>query len=169
MRFVRSILVRLVALGLLVLGSNGLERSQLTRSYVQVVTITFQTASATDVEGIFDEAKRSFGDAAISRMESTGVNRLGVEISGRSWQDANEESSRFQNAVSKAATARNLSITNTGSSGGGRISRDSRNERYRFLVYVGVTMLGAAMLILSLRIFGGGRPPEYQIPDTRSA
>lgn len=123
---------------------------------------------ASEVDAVFHEARRGLSVAKIEQISnSPGV--LDVRIFGSSWDEVDHMQNRFSNVVGNVVIARKLKITASSNHSDTYRFRSQYNERLWFLTSVATTILGAAMLILSLRIFGGGQLPQAHAPVASSA
>lgn len=155
-RDMSTVFVRLLAIALLVGGWMGTQIMSVTRVHTTSISITLSTTNASELNAVFSEAMRGMQGAKIIR-NTANIHVLDVGFEGSSWNEADEVQNRFANVVRKVVTARKLRITNSNSYSGSYYTRSSYRERFWFLSAVATTIFGAAMLILSLRIFGGGK------------
>lgn len=170
MNFIRTVIVKLLALALITAGLVGMRANEFSRTYVQNASYTFSSATPAAIDAMFEEASQAGyrgHDAVISREGGNNANTLAVVIQGDSWEELQNEESAFRSRLEKAARARNLTINGTSTSGGSRMPDIFKSRRMNFIAFAAVAAFGFAMLVLSFRIFGGGRREE--VPDLGSA
>ncbi len=154
----RSILIRLVALAIIFLGWKGMENSQFKRRVSWTISFTIPSATKADIDGIFEEM--SAGRDWIERGQANSSNTLVITASGESWNDSNKVTNLVEVALRAPLAKRKLS--HQGTSWGSNYTRPSGSKSVHY-AYLGSAMLalfGIAMLVLSFRVFGGGRPEE---------
>lgn len=155
----KTAFVRLLAIALMVAGWIGTQLWSIERIYSARTSFTLSTAKADELDALFSEASRGHFEARIER-DKTSSGLLEVNFEGSSWIEVNQSQDQFSNRLGKAALARKLRITATNSYSNSYRSRSGSEKRLWFLVSVATAVLGTATLILSLRIFGGGKREE---------
>ena len=158
MGIARIILVRLVALLIIAAGWQGVQKYGFERRYFQQVSLTIPSATPEDLDAFYVEALKS--GYPLDRMERETKGALVVAVESNNYSNIEDAEARFKVLLAPALNARKLSITATSRDGMMNMPDREIAIRNRFVFSTALTMFGIAMLILSLRIFGGGRPPE---------
>lgn len=168
MSFLRSAIVKLLALAVIAAGLAGMNASKFARTYVQNASYTFGGATPQAIDMMYAEASETVAYrghyGVISRESSNDPNTLSVAIQADSWSEVSNEETAFRSRLEKAARARNLSINGTSTSGGSRMPDVFKSRRVNFIACAFLSAFGIAMLVLSFRVFGGGRREE--VPDS---
>ncbi len=166
MGWIRVVIVKLIALAILAGGLLGMRANEFTRMFFQNASYTFSTAKPETIDAMFDEASevnyREYDDM-ITRKQSNNADTLMVVIQADSWNKISNDERAFRTRLEKAARTRNLTINGTTISGGSRKPEFFQTRRMVFIALSAVSALGIAMLVLSFRVFGGGRREE--VPD----
>ena len=167
MRIARTIIVRLAALLIILAGWNGIKAHNFERRYFQEINLTIPSATPQDLDALYIEALKSGFPMDRMERESSGVLVIAVESTDYSNMDNAEL--RFKEVLAPALAARKLSISGTSRDGMMKLPDRVKAFRTRFIISTALTIFGVAMLILSLRIFGGGRMPESPLEDGQAA
>lgn len=169
MNFIRTVIVKLLALAVIVAGLSGMRANEFSRTYVQNASYTFASATPADIDAMFEEAAgfaHRGDDAVVSRETGDNPNTLRVVIQADSWSELSNEESAFRSRLEKAARARNLTINGTSTSSGSRMPDIFKSRRMNFIAFAALAAFGFAVLVLSFRVFGGGRREE--VPELGS-
>jgi hypothetical protein len=175
MSFLRSVVVKLIALLLIVAGFAGMREYRFLRTYVQTSSYTFASATPQELDAMFAEASKTMATNyrgsyhTMTREQSNNAMTLSVAIHADSWSDLSDVEDAFSSGLRMAAASRQLTINGTGSSGGSRMSDKVRSNRWKFISFAALSAFGIAMLVLSFRVFGGGRReavPELGSPES---
>ena len=167
MSLARTIIVRLVALLIILAGWNGIMVHTFERRYFQQISLTIPSATPQDLDALYGEALKSGFPMDRVERESSGV--LVIAVESRNYSNMDNAELRFKEVMAPALAARKLSISGTARDGMTMIPDRVKAIRNRFVYSTALTIFGIAMLILSLRIFGGGRPPESPLEGGQAA
>ena len=167
MGIARTILVRLVALLIIAAGWLGMKASTFERRFFQQISLKIPSATPQDLDALYGEALKS--GYPMDRMERESKEVLVIALESTSYSNIENAESRFKEVLSPALAARKLSINGTSRDGMTSMPDRVMAIRNRFVFSTALTMFGIAMFILSLRIFGGGRPPESPLEDGQTA
>jgi hypothetical protein len=175
MNFLRVAAVKLFALLFIGAGLVGMRANEFSRMYVENATYTISGATPQVLDMMFAEASegmltgRRGNSGIVTRERSNNSTTLSIAIQGDTWSDLSNFESEFQRKLEKAARVRNLTINGTSTSSGSRMPDVFKSRRVVFIAFAAVAAFGIAMLVLSFRIFGGGRRvevPELGLPET---
>lgn len=164
----KATLVRLLALTLIVVGWMGALKHSFKRTYSAQLSFTIPKATVSDIDAIFADTVRGFHWGQIARVNN-GAAALEVNFQGSSWNEVNQFQNQFSTQIGRVLTERKLTLQSTSSSSSGYVSETVLAGRGWFLGSAAVILFGAAMLILSLRIFGGGNRDGAPLQDAESA
>ena len=167
MSLARTIIVRLLALLIILAGWTGIKAHNFERRYFQEITLTIPSATPQDLDALYGEAQKA--RLPIDRMERDRSGVLVIAVEGTDYSNMDNAELRFKEVMAPALAARKLSITLTSRDGMTMIPDRVKAIRNRFVYSTALTIFGIAMLILSLRIFGGGRPPESPLEGGQAA
>ncbi len=167
MGIARTILVRLVALLIIAAGWLGMKASNFERRFFQQITLTIPSATPQDLDALYGEALKS--GYPIDRMERESKGALVVALESTDYSSMDNAELRFRKVLAPALAARKLSIGGTSRDGMTEMPDRVNAIHTRFVFFTAFTLLGIAMFILSLRIFGGGRPPGSPLEDGHTA
>jgi hypothetical protein len=152
----KTLFLRLLALALIAGGIVGLGKWRFERRYYQSASFTFSSATPQQIDDVFNEALKNPNVRNITRGGSA-LDRLDFHAEGTSWNDAEQSRSKMANAVQKVVRSKKLTTTSTNYGGGNlREPRYLYGARIRFIASAAVIVFGLAMMILSLKAFGGG-------------
>lgn len=167
MGIARIILVRLVALLIIAAGWQGIKTYDFERRYFQQISLTIPSATPQDLDALYVEAlKLGF---PMDRMEREKKGVLVVALESTSYSNIENAERQFKDIMAPALATRKLSISGTSRDGMATMPDRVKAIRNGFVFSTATTIFGIAMLILSLRIFGGGRPPESPLENGQTA
>lgn len=153
----KTLLLRLLALALIAGGIVGLGKWRFERRYYQSASFTFAGATPQQIDEIFNGALTITKAHRITRT-SSAPNKLDFHAEGASWDEARQLRDTMYKGVQKAAQGKKILTAST--SYGGSNFQEPRylyGAKSGFLASAAVVISGLAMMILSLRVFGGGR------------
>jgi hypothetical protein len=170
MNLLRTAIVKLIALAVIAAGLAGMRANEFTRRYVQNASYTFASATPEAIDAMYADAAQvgyRGHDSMISRETSNNATTLSIVIEADSWGELSNEETAFRSRLEKAARARNLTINGTSTSSGSRMPDIFKSRRMNFIAFAALAAFGIATLVLSFRVFGGGRREE--VPELGSA
>lgn len=163
MGWIRVILVKLIALAILAGGLLGMKANEFKRMYFQNASYRIAGATPDIIDAIFKEASEvNFRDEdyVVTRKQSNTANTLEVIIQADSLSERSGYEYAFRMKLEQAVRARKLVINSTSTSSGSRTPEIFQTRRMDFIFFSAISALGMAMLLLSFRVFGGGRREE---------
>lgn len=153
----KTFFLRLLALLLIAGGIWGLGKWRFDRKYYRATSVSLTGATPKQIDELYAEALVGRALAGAVTRTSAQAGRLDFHTEGDSWNEASTTQTAMEIAVRQAATARGLTIQVT--SYGNRGINEPKylaGKRLRFLASAAVMVFGIALMVLSLRFFGGG-------------